>query len=295
MNSPRARLHVLDGTAALFRGWFGVGSRRSPEGLEVGALAGLAAWLSRALLALQPTHLAVVFDAGTWTFRNEIYDAYKANRGAPPEELVPQFDLAMEMAVRLGCAAVRVPGFEADDLMATLAHRARRAGLDTVLVTPDKDVLQLVGDGVWVADPKDFRLQGEEGVVERMGVRADQLVDYMALAGDPTDHIPGVSGIGPKTARILMGALGSLDALYDDLDRVAELGLRGAPGIRARLEEGRGDAELSRRLARLRDDVPLGEGVRRVGDLRWRGPRGDAGAWFQALGLALPRLGRPPA
>ena len=120
----RATLHVLDGTAALFRAWFSVNARAAPDGVEIGAGWGFGQWFAKVLRRLQPTHVAVVFDAGTWTFRNEIWPDYKANRGEPPEELVPQFDLALDLCTALGCASFRKDGFEADDLMATLARRA---------------------------------------------------------------------------------------------------------------------------------------------------------------------------
>ena len=280
-------LHILDGTAALFRAWFSVNGRSAPDGTEVGAVWGLGQWLSKVLRRLSPTHVAVVFDAGTWTFRNEIWPDYKANRGETPEELVPQFDLSMDLCTALGCPAFRTDGYEADDLMAALARRARTAGLDVALLTPDKDVLQLIADGVYAVDPKELTRIDADAVHERFGVAPHQLVDYLALAGDPTDNVPGVPGVGPKSAQALLAAFGSLDALFADLDRVSSLEIRGAKSLAAKLAAGKSDAELSRRLVRLDDDAPLNPTVSRLGDLRRTVPE-DPSAFFARVGFMNP-------
>lgn len=284
----RAVLHVLDGTAALFRAWFSVDARPAPDGVEVGAVCGLGSWLGKVLRRTRPTHIAVVFDAGPWTFRNEIWPDYKANRGEPPDELVPQFDLALDLCVALGCPTFRTDGYEADDLMATLARRAVGAGLGAALVTPDKDVLQLVSDAVCVLDPKDLAVVDAAAVKERFGVDASQLVDYLALAGDPTDNVPGVRGVGPKTAQVLIAAFGSLDALYEDLDRVATLDVRGAKTLGDKLREHEDDARLSRRLVVLDDEAPVEPEIRTLGDLRFRGVAADAARFFTRVGFESP-------
>jgi len=281
-------LYVLDGTAALFRAWFAVSGRSAPDGSEVGAVWGLGQWLARVHRRLAPSHVAVVFDAGSWTFRNEIWEDYKANRGEPPEELVPQFELAVALCGAMGCPAFRADGYEADDLMAALARRGREAGISVGLITPDKDVLQLVAPGVSVLDPKELAVVDEDAVVKRFGVRPDQLVDYLALAGDPTDNVPGVRGVGPKTAEVLLREFGSLDALYEGLDRVPALEVRGAKGLAAKLREHEPEARLSRRLVVLDDEAPLVPEVRRLSDLRWRTDVPDSAEFFSAMGFGDP-------
>lgn len=285
--TARPTLHVLDGTAALFRAWFSVNARQAPDGTEVGAVWGLGNWLAKVLRRLRPTYVAVVFDAGTWTFRNEIWPDYKANRGEPPEELLPQFDLSLELCAALGCPAFRTDGYEADDLMAALTRRGRAAGLEVALLTPDKDVLQLVTDGVYVIDPKELTRVDETSILKRFGVTPGQLVDYMALAGDPTDNVPGVPGVGPKSAQALIAEFGSLDALYEGLDRVPELEIRGAKSLATKLETSKDEAELSRRLVRLDDEAPLNPEVSKLGDLRLRVPE-DASRFFDRVGFMNP-------
>ena len=284
-----SRLEVLDGTAALFRAWFSVPSSRSPGEVEVGATRGLGLWLARFMKARRPTHVAVVFDAGTWTFRNQICSDYKANRGLPPDELEPQFDLSLALCRALGLRAFRSDGYEADDLMATLARRARLAGIDVALVTPDKDVLQLLSPHVQVLEPKRFEPQDAASVQERFGVLPEQLIDYLALAGDATDNVPGIRGIGPRTASALLQAAGSLDALLDDPDQVATLQIRGARTLPQKLRDGRDDALLSRRLVTLCDEAPLNPDIRRLGDLRPQVPDPEARAtFFERVGFAPP-------
>ena len=284
----RTVLHVLDGTAALFRAWFSVTERPAPDGVEVGAVWGFGQWLGKVVRRTRPTHLAVVFDAGMWTFRNEIWPDYKANRGEPPDDLVPQFDLAYDLCVALGFPSFRTDGYEADDLMATLARRAVGAGLEAALVTPDKDVLQLVSDAVCVLDPKELDAIDGPMVKERFGVEASQLVDYLALAGDPTDNVPGVKGVGPKTAQALIAAFGSVDGLYEDLDRVATLDVRGAKGLGDKLREHEEEARLSRRLVVLDEEAPMEPEIRTLGDLRLRGTPDGADRFFSRVGFPSP-------
>ena len=285
-------LYVLDGTAACFRAWFSVPPTMAPDGTEVGALSGLASWIARVLRRFHPTYIAIVFDAGTWTFRNEIWPDYKANRGEPPEELVPQLALAPDLVREMGCPAFSLDGHEADDLIATLARRAVQAGLDARLLTPDKDVMQLIDDHVRVVDPKDLEERGPDYVQDKFGVTPAQLGDFLALAGDPTDNIPGIRGIGAKTAQALITALGSLDALLEDPDRAAEVDVRGARTLPDRIREGLDDVRISQRLVKLDEEAPLEPPVSRLGDLRWRPPAAAAEAvLFARLGLRMPPLG----
>ena len=286
-------LVVIDATALLFRAYFGVRPRVSPRGVEVGAVLGMASFLGQVLRRTRPRHVALVFDAGRTTFRSRIDPRYKANRGEPPDDLVPQFELALHLGEALGFACCSVPDYEADDLMATLARQAGERGAGARLVSVDKDVCQLVRDEagarVTVEDPRTGTLCDEAGVLRRIGVRPRQAVDAMAMIGDTTDNIAGVRGVGPQQAAALLAAFADLEEIYADLGRVAALPLRGAAGLARKLEEGREEAFLARRLVRLHDEVPLAEVAalpgraarpRGAGDIlaqtRWTGPRAEA-------------------
>ena len=291
--SAHRHLLVLDGTAMLFRSYYGGPDLRAPDGTPVGAVVGVAQRVARQLRDERGGHVAVVFDAGQHTFRNDLDPRYKANRGDPPDDLRPQFDLVVLAVEALGVATFRTRGFEADDLVATLARLARAQGLAARLATIDKDICQLVADSpppVFVEDPQTGARLDERGVEERFGVLPRQLVDYQALVGDSTDNVLGVRGVGAKTAAALLQHFGTLDALYARLGEIAGLPVRGARTLAAKLEAGRDDATLARRLVALRDDVPLA-----VGDLAdhtwWRGPHPDASGVFARIGFSGPLRG----
>lgn len=293
-------LVVIDATALLFRAYFGVPSRVSRRGVPVGAVLGMASFVAQVLRRTRPRHVALVYDAGRTTFRTRIDPRYKANRGEPPDELVPQFDLALRLGEALGFACCSVPDYEADDLMATLVRLAGEAGAGARLVSVDKDVCQLVrdhGPRVALEDPKTGVACDEAGVVRRIGVRPGQAVDAMALIGDASDNIAGVRGVGPQAAAALLASFSGLDEIYADLGRVAALPLRGARGLARKLAEGREEAFLARRLVKLHDAVPLAEVVtlpgraarpRGAGDIleqtRWQGPGAEAAALAGELG-----------
>ena len=284
-SGPAPEMWVIDATALLFRAYYGMPARLSPAGEPVGAVLGLG-HLLRNLLRRAPERVVLVYDAGRTTFRNRIDPGYKANRGEPPPDLAPQFERAREFGAAAGFVTLSVPDFEADDLMATLARGAASAGLRTRLLSVDKDLCQLVRDeapAVVLEDPRTGDTWDAAGVVQRMGVRPSQVVDYQALVGDTSDNVPGVAGVGPKAAQALLAEFGDLDALYAALGRVASLPLRGAKSLAARLEAGREAAFLARALVRLHDAVPLGE-LDLHAHTRWRGPRDDADEFFAALG-----------
>ncbi|MEE9391449.1 MAG: 5'-3' exonuclease H3TH domain-containing protein [Planctomycetota bacterium] len=281
-------IHVLDGTAMLFRSYFGMGKFRSPRDLEVAGVMGMGQTLARLYRDLRPQHLTVVFDAAKLNFRHEIYPDYKANREAPPEDMTHQFDLAARLVDELGFPFFRILGYEADDLMATMAYRATKAGVKVVLVTPDKDVLQLVDDNVEVLDGKGSPVFDAAAVEKKLGVPPHRVVDLLALAGDSSDNVPGVRGVGPKSAVALIQALGGLDDIYENLDRVPELAIRGSKSLAAKLEAGRESAFLSRRLVVLDQEVPLSDESLTLGSLRWRRPKPSADAFFDELGFHGP-------
>ncbi len=297
-------LWVIDATALLFRAYYGMPPRSSPAGVPVGAVLGLSQLLLQIVRRNRARRIALVYDAGRETFRNRLDPRYKAQRGEPPPDLVPQFELALRLGQALGFAAYSVPDFEADDLMATLARQAGAAGVGARLVSVDKDVCQLVrdaGPAVVVEDPKTGDVLDEAGVRQRMGVVPARVVDAMALTGDSSDNIPGVRGVGPRAAVALIEAFGDLEGIYADLGRVEAMALRGAKGLAKKLEAGRAEAFLARDMVRLCHEVPLdghgdapGRAAVPVGpgglltQTCWMGPRSEAAALFETLGTHGP-------
>ncbi|MEO0651989.1 MAG: 5'-3' exonuclease H3TH domain-containing protein [Planctomycetota bacterium] len=286
---PRAKsspgtVHLIDALPYVFRAYHSLpSSMRAPDGQPINAFHGFAGMLARYLDEEQPTHLAICFDESLNTsFRNELYPDYKSSRPEADEELAAQLDLCQELARAVGAPALADPRYEADDLIGTLCARAVEAGYRVVVTTNDKDLGQLVGDAVTLYDfAKGERLDAE-GVAAKLGVRPEQVADFLGLAGDAVDDIPGVKGVGAKSAVALLAAYPSLDAIYADLDGVEALELRGAKSLRMKLETGRDAAFLSRELATIARDAPVDLGP---ADLTWDGV--DA----KALGSLLERVG----
>ncbi len=254
---PGDHVWLVDGSGFIFRAYHALPPlTRKSDGLPVGAVHGFAAMLHKLLMSMnagrKPTHLAVIFDAGRETFRNEIYPEYKANRPEPPEDLVPQFELIRKVTEAFGVPAVEQEGFEADDLIATYARQAREAGATVHIVSSDKDLMQLVRDSVvTLYDAMKDREIGLEEVMKRFGVPPDKVPDVQALAGDSTDNIPGVPGIGVKTAAQLINEYGSLENLLQHASEIKQ------PKRRERLIEHADDACLSKKLVTLDDHVPV--------------------------------------
>ncbi len=247
---------LVDGMAYVFRSYYAMRAMAAPDGTPINAVFGLGMTLQKFLADHRPELLACCFDAGAHTFRNEMFPAYKANRGAPPPDLVPQFDLCRELVERMGIATVMCRGWEADDLIATLTGRLLNEGVEVVIVSGDKDLAQLLQPGVRIWNLAKAEWLDEAGVPDRMGVRAEQVADLLALTGDAVDNIPGVRGVGPKAATALLAEFGDLAAIYADLERVATLPVRGAKGLQAKLAAGREAALLSRRLVELDREAP---------------------------------------
>lgn len=283
--SPQA-VHLIDGTALLFRSYFSPGLRfTAPDGTKVGGVLGLTQVLARYVTQLKAQRVAVVFDAGRLTFRNRIDPTYKANRGEPPEDLVPQFELAREATRVLGLHPLSVLDYEADDLLATLAERL--APVDRVLVSGDKDLIQLLGPGVWISDDKGQRLTAADAE-SKYGVRPEHWTSFQALCGDSVDNVPGVPGIGAKTAAALIGALGDLQSIYANLDRVAQVEVRGAKSLAAKLSKHREAAERSLKLVTLHRSVPDPSLDLSAEDLTFTGPLPEAQGIFDRLGFHQP-------
>ena len=249
------RLFLFDGTAFAYRSFFAIRSALTDsKGRPTNAVYGFTRVLMKILREEEFSHLAVVFDAAGKTFREELYPEYKATRRATPPDLIQQFPLIDMVLEAFNIPILRVPNVEADDVMGTLARRAEASGMETVLVTSDKDLLQLVTDHVVAYDPA----KGDEGVWyragevrERFGVGPEHVVDALGLMGDTADNVPGIRGIGEKTARKLLEAYGSLDAIYEHLGEISGK-------LRERLDEGREIAFLSRRLATIDTNVEVG-------------------------------------
>ncbi|MBO9453686.1 DNA polymerase I [Paracoccus sp. R12_1] len=249
-------LHLIDGSAFIFRAYHALPPlTRKSDGLPVGAVAGFCNMLWKYVTDERgsdaPTHAAVIFDHSAKTFRNEIYDLYKANRPEPPEDLRPQFPLTREATRAFNISCIEVEGYEADDIIATLACQARDAGGAVTIISSDKDLMQLVGDGVDMLDPIKAKLIGPDEVREKFGVGPDRVVDVQALAGDSVDNVPGAPGIGIKTASQLINDFGDLETLLARAEEIKQ------PKRRQTLIDHAEQIRISKRLVQLDCDTPL--------------------------------------
>jgi len=250
-NKPIRNLYLIDGSGYLFRAYHGLPPMNRPDGTPINAVFGFCRMLVADLLDNpEIDHIAMILDAGSVTFRNKIYDKYKANRPEPPEDLIPQFPLIREAARAFNITVCELDGYEADDLIATYARMALEAGGTCTIVSSDKDLMQLVRPGVELMDPiKKIKL-GPEAVFEKFGVTPDKVVDVQALAGDSTDNVPGAPGIGVKTAAQLINEYGTLEALLERTKEIKQ------PKRRESLENNAELIRISKQLVTLRDDVP---------------------------------------
>ena len=256
-DGPRLKLYLVDGSGYIFRAYHALPPlTRKSDGLPVGAVAGFCNMMWKFLCDMKdeadaPTHLAVIFDHSEKTFRNDLYDLYKAHRPPPPEDLIPQFALVREATRAFGVPAIELPGYEADDVIAAYADAAQKAGGEVVIVSSDKDLMQLVGDGVSMFDTmKNVRI-GPEQVFEKFGVGPDKVIDVQALCGDSVDNVPGAPGIGVKTASLLINEYGDLDTL---LARAGEIK---QDKRRQTLIDFADQIRLSRQLVTLDRSTPL--------------------------------------
>ncbi len=249
-------LHLIDGSAFIFRAYHALPPlTRKSDGLPIGAVAGFCNMLHRYVEGNNgpdaPTHVAVIFDKGSHTFRNDMYDKYKANREAMPEDLRPQIPLTRAATEAFNIACKEKEGFEADDIIATLAVQARAAGGRCTIISSDKDLMQLVGDGVEMLDAMKNKTIDRDGVFEKFGVYPERVVDVQALAGDSVDNVPGAPGIGIKTAALLINEFGDLDTLLDRAEEIPQ------PKRRQTLIDHADQIRLSRKLVLLDENTPL--------------------------------------
>jgi DNA polymerase-1 len=276
-DGPPVRLYLVDGSGFIFRAYHALPPlTRKSDGLPIGAISGFCNMLWKLLVDMKaqaegPTHLAVVFDHSESTFRNKLYDQYKAHRPPPPEDLIPQFPLMRDATRAFGVPCLELPGYEADDLIAAYACKARDAGGEVVIVSSDKDLMQLVGDRVSMLDTMKNVKIGREQVIEKFGVGPEKVVDVQALCGDSVDNVPGAPGIGVKTAALLINEYGDLDTL---LARASEIK---QPKRRDTLIEFADQIRLSRELVRLDCDTPLPEPI---DDLAVKDPEAEVLAKF---------------
>ncbi|MGH1378665.1 MAG: DNA polymerase I [Alphaproteobacteria bacterium] len=249
-------IFLIDGSGFIFRAYYAMAyshkaGMTNPEGVEVGAVYGYTNMILKMLRDYNNPHMAVIFDTARQNFRNDIYEDYKANRDETPPDLIPQFALIREATKAFDLPALEMSGYEADDLIAAYAKQATAVGKKVVIVSSDKDLMQLVRPGVRMLDPMKGKWIEEEQVIEKFGVTPDKVVDVQSLAGDSVDNVPGVPGIGVKTAALLINEYGDLETL---LDRAGEIKQNKR---REKLIEHADDARMSKRLVQLDEDAPV--------------------------------------
>ncbi len=248
---------LVDGSSYLFRAYHAAPNFTNGEGQPTGAVYGVINMLRSLLKQFETNRIAVIFDAKGKTFRNDMYPEYKANRPPMPDDLRCQIEPLHKLIKAMGLPLISISGVEADDVIGTLASQASKAGIPVLISTGDKDMAQLVDENVTLINTMTNVIMGPEGVEEKFGVPPELIIDYLALMGDTSDNIPGVPGIGDKTARALLQGVGGLDALYANLDDIAPLGFRGSKGMAKKLEENKEGAYLSYELATIKLDVEL--------------------------------------
>jgi len=276
-------IHLVDGSLYVCRAWFAqVPDASDADGQPVHAVHGFTRFLLDLLERARPTHLAVAFDESLNTsFRNALYPAYKANRPPAPPDLMRQFAGCKEITRALGATVLVDDQYEADDLIGSAHATMRNAGFRSVIVSADKDFGQLIGGADEQWDPPRNQRWDSAGVKSRLGVHPHQVADYLALTGDAVDNIPGVPGVGPKTAATLLAHFGTLEALLARIEEIPYLRVRGAAQVYLRIKQHREQALLSQRLSAIALDAPAPGAI---DDLRWRAPDADRlGALFERL------------
>ncbi len=254
---------LIDALPYVFRAYFALPEIRSPRGANINAVYGFARFLIKLLAEEKPSHVMVAFDESlTTSFRNDFYPDYKANRVLPPPELEAQLKYCQRMAQALGCRVLADHRYEADDLIATARHKLSKENCAFVIVSGDKDLLQLVDARTRYYNVAKHKWLNEKAVEVEMGLRPDQIPDFLGLAGDSADNIPGVSGVGNKTAVALLKEFQTMENLYANLDRVGHMKLRGAGTLAGKLREGKRMAQLSTRLATFSVEAPMRESLK---------------------------------
>jgi len=295
MSDPDAPLILVDGSSYVYRAFHALPPLTTASGRPTGAIYGVASMLRKLMSDYRPTHMGVVFDAPGRTFRDDLFDQYKANRPPMPAELAGQLEPLKRLVRALGLPLIEVPGVEADDVIGTLAVQARQAGLPLLVSTGDKDMAQLVNESVTLLNTMSNTVLDVDGVMKKFGVPPERIVDYLALVGDTSDNIPGVPRVGPKTAARWLAEHGSLDGV---IGHAGEIGGKVGESLREHLD----DLALSRELATIRCDVDLGLAP---GEIRLGEPDNDTlaelyrelefGSWLGELQRADPDAGKAEA
>jgi len=250
-------LILVDGSSYLYRAYHAFPPLTNSAGEPTGAMYGVLNMLKSLLVQYSPTHVAVVFDAKGKTFRDELFEHYKSHRPPMPDDLRSQIEPLHEMVRAMGLPLLAVSGVEADDVIGTLALEAEKKGHAVLISTGDKDMAQLVTPGITLINTMTNTILGPEEVEQKYGVPPSLIIDFLAMMGDSSDNIPGVPGVGEKTAQALLQGLGGMQSIYDNLDKVADLSFRGAKTMAAKLEQNRDVAFLSYQLATIKTDVEL--------------------------------------
>lgn len=249
--SKHKTFYLVDGSSYIFRAFFGVRQLSTSKGFPTNALYGFINMLQKVIREEKPDYLVVAFDSPDKTFRHKIYPDYKANREAPPEELAKQFPYFEPLVQAYGLSSVRRPGFEADDIIGTLAKKGIQEGLEVVIVSGDKDMMQLISPNVYMLDTMKNKKFMDKEVVEKFGVQADKVVEVMGLMGDSSDHVPGVAGIGPKIAAELIQKFGTIESLYKRINEVEK------KKVKEKLEHDKENAFMSRELVSIDTEMDL--------------------------------------
>ncbi len=248
---------LIDGSSYLYRAFFACPPLTNAKGEPTGAIFGVINMIRSLINQYNPTHIAVVFDAKGGSFRNEIYSEYKATREAMPENLRPQIEPIHTILKAMGLPLLCIEGVEADDVIGTLARQAERENLDVLISTGDKDMAQLVSDKITLINTMNNAVLDPKGVMDKFGVQPEKIIDYLALRGDSSDNIPGVPGVGEKTAQSLLTEFTSVKDIYARLDDIEKLSIRGAKSLKQKLIDNQNEAELSYLLATIKTDVKL--------------------------------------
>ncbi|MEF3022323.1 DNA polymerase I [Vibrio mimicus] len=256
---PDNPLILIDGSSYLYRAFHAYPGTMSNGEIPTNAIYGVVNMIRSMMRQFASDRMAVIFDAKGKTFRDEMYDQYKANRPPMPDDLRCQVEPLHQVIRAMGLPLLAIEGVEADDVIGTLARQASQAGMPVLISTGDKDMAQLVDENITLINTMTNVVLDREGVIEKFGIPPELIIDYLALMGDKVDNIPGVPGVGEKTATALLQGIGGLEDLYANLDKIAALGFRGSKTMAQKLEENRDNANLSYQLATIKCDVELEE------------------------------------
>lgn len=246
----KKKLVLVDGSSYLYRAYYALPPLKSPKGNPTGAIYGFVRMISSLMKDLSPEYIAVVFDLPGKTFRHEKYQEYKANRKETPDDLKVQIPEIKKLIKLWGIKILEIPGYEADDIIAALAKKGEKEGFEVIIVTPDKDMMQLVDENIKILNPVNGEIFNREKVKEKYGVYPEQFVEYLAMIGDTVDNIIGVKGVGPKTASKLLNEFGSVENIYNNLDKLR-------PKLQEAFLEAKDRIKENIFLVQLKTDIPL--------------------------------------